>query len=150
MKIKRCPVLFHNVISAKFTGKSEDWYESAQGLRNAVIRNGLYGTGPIMYQVGETDTEAGKVDYTFYIPVSQPVVMKENEQYRFEETWLVQDSLVLRHADLDESMEESYELLRACAEANGLTLQEPFYNIYLDVFGGGVIDICAPIVGEES
>lgn len=148
MKIKRCPVMFHNVISAKFTGKADQWYESAQGLRNAVIRNGLYGTGPIMYQVGETDAGSGKVDYMFYIPVSEPVVMKESEQYGFEETWIVEDALVLRHADLDESLDESYQMLRACAEANDLTLQESFYHIYLDVFGGGVIDICAPIAKE--
>ncbi|WP_138755914.1 DUF5085 family protein [Paenibacillus sinopodophylli] len=148
MKIKRCPIMFKNVISARITTESENWYEAAQGLRNAVIRNGLYGTGPVMYQALALEPKTNKVEYNFYIPVSEPVAMEKNEQYQFEETWIVQDALVLRHADLDESIEESYELLRACAEAHQLTLQEPFYNIYLDVFGGGVIDICAPIIKE--
>jgi len=149
MKIKRCPILLNNVISAQVTAKPEDWWVSAQGLRNAIIRNDLYGTGPVMYTVGPIDPETNQVDYHFYIPVSQPVSMEENKQYEFEETWLLQDALVLRHADMDEDLEESYVLLRQCAEANELTLQEPFYNIYLDVFGGGVIDICAPIVKED-
>lgn len=146
MKIKRCPIIFNNIISAQITAKPDEWLECAQGLRNAIIRNGLYGTGPVMYQAGTVDSETNKVEYNFYIPVSEPVSMEKNEQYQFEESWVVQDSLVLRHADLDEDIEESYALLRACAEANQLTLQEPFYNIYLDVFGGGVIDICAPIL----
>lgn len=137
--------MFNNVISAKMKAKPEEWYEGAQGMRNAIVRNGLYGTGPVMFQVGEQDGQSGKAEYTFYIPVNEPVVMKENEQYHFTETWIVKDALVLRHADLDEPIERSYQLLRACAEANQLTLEEPFYNIYLDVFGDGIIDICAPI-----
>ncbi|MFD0588498.1 DUF5085 family protein [Paenibacillus sp. GCM10027627] len=149
MKIKRCPIMFNNVISAKITTQTDQWHEGAQGIRNAIIRNGLYGTGPVMYQVGDADPETNKADFTFYIPVSEPVEMKPNDEYTFEENWVIPDALILRHADLDEDIAESYALIRACAEANSLTLAEPFYNIYLDVFGGGVIDICAPIQKED-
>ncbi|RJX39129.1 DUF5085 family protein [Paenibacillus pinisoli] len=149
MKIKRCPIVLNNVISANLTTELDQWHEGIRGMRNAVIRNGLYGTGPVMYQVREVDTENGTAEFTFHIPVDRPVEMKEGSEYSFEETWVVQDALLLRHADLDDDISESYALLRACAEANQLKLEEPFYNIYLDVFGGGIIDICAPIAREE-
>jgi hypothetical protein len=58
------------------------------------------------------------------------------------------DGLIFRHADLDEPIEESYDLLRAAAQAHHITLQEPFINIYLDVYGDGIIDIYAPIIKE--
>ncbi|GKU77590.1 DUF5085 family protein [Paenibacillus sp. L3-i20] len=148
MHIRRCPIMFNNVISAKVTSPTDQWHEGVKGIRNAIIRNGLYGTGPVMYQIGNVDEQTNEAEYTFFIPVSEPIEMKENDEYSFEEKWLVQDALVYRHADLDEDIEDSYALLRACAEANELTLQEPFYNIYLDVFGGGLIDICAPILKE--
>ena len=150
MKIKRCPVMFNNVISAKMTAESNQWYEGAQGLRNAIIRNGLYGTGPVIFQTEDEASGSDKKMFTFSIPVNEPVTMEENERYHFEETLLIEDALVLRHADLDEDINESYAILLACAEANDITLQEPFYHIYLDVFGGGLIDICAPILKEDE
>jgi hypothetical protein len=39
-------------------------------------------------------------------------------------------------------------LLRAGAKALKFELEEPFYNIYLDVYGEGIIDVYSPIVKE--
>ncbi|GAE00679.1 hypothetical protein CBO05C_0369 [Clostridium botulinum B str. Osaka05] len=39
----------------------------------------------------------------------------------------------------------TYDTLRAAAGNYNLKLVEPFYNIYLDVFGDGVIDVYVPI-----
>jgi len=149
MKIRRCPIVLHNVVSAKSNMRLDEWHDGIIGIRNAVIRNELYGVGPVMYQVDQVNLEEETAEFTYYIPVNQQVVLNETNEYGFDESWQVEDALVFRHADLDDDISESYALLRACAEANELTLQEPFYNIYLDVFGGGVIDICAPIVKEE-
>lgn len=151
MKIKRTGLNFHNVISARAMCKENEWYETARDLRNAVIRNGLYGTGPVIYQIQPKDEGAEATEYIFHLPVNEPVDMKENEQYSFIEQLNYDDGLVIRHADMDEDIEDSYELLRASAEAFGLELQEPYYHIYLDVYGDeGIIDIYAPIVKETS
>ena len=149
MKIKRCPVIFNNVISTEVKCKPEEWYHAALDLRNAVIKNGLYGTGPIIYQVGQYDERKDEAEFRFYLPVNAPISMPENDKYHFDEEFLLTDGLVIRHADLDDDLEESYELLEACAGENGFVLQEPYYHIYLDVFGDGIIDIFAPII-EES
>ncbi|UFT99210.1 DUF5085 family protein [Radiobacillus kanasensis] len=148
MKIKRCPLTFHNVISATSTCKPSEWHHSAQDLRNAIIRNELYGTGPTIYQVSTNLGSQESAEYTFHVPVNEPVKIDLNETYRFTKELTFEDGLVIRHADLDEDMEESYQILRLCAEEYGLELEEPFYNIYLDVYGGGIIDIYAPIVKE--
>ncbi|MGJ7922741.1 DUF5085 family protein [Neobacillus sp. LXY-4] len=125
------------------------WYVIARELRNAVIKNGLYATGPVIYKIENVDLFENEAEYTFYLPVSEPVSMPENEQYSFVEKWSFNDALVYRHADLDEDMNLSYNILRVGAEDTGLVIQEPFYHIYLDVYGEGIIDIFAPIV-EES
>ncbi|QCJ44245.1 DUF5085 family protein [Bacillus sp. S3] len=147
MNIKRKPVVFHNVIRAAATCKSEEWFASAVELRNAVIKSGLYGTGPIIYQFAGYDPKTDMADYTFYLPVNAPIQLTENAKFQFFPEWKFSDGLVLRHADLEEDLEESYEVLRACADEFRLELQEPFYHIYLDVYGGGIIDIYAPISG---
>ncbi|AST93454.1 DUF5085 family protein [Sutcliffiella cohnii] len=152
MKIKRTSMMFNNVIKTTYRTRMDQWYEEAKTLRNAIINNGLYGTGPVIYQVeniGDSGEEIPEADYTFHVPINQPVTMEENAPFSFDELLHYEDGLLLRHADLDEDIEESYEILRACAEANNFLLKEPFYNIYLDVYGDGIIDIFAPIEKEE-
>ncbi|CAM4338942.1 DUF5085 family protein [Paenibacillus tarimensis] len=148
MKIKRKPLVFHNVISTTATCGENEWHQIAQELRNAVLQNGLYGTGPVMYQIGNVNPLSGEAEYSFHIPVNSPVSMPANNKYSFTKLLHIPDGLVFRHADLEEELDPSYELLRQTAGTSGLTLQEPFYHIYLDVYGGGMIDIFAPISGE--
>lgn len=126
MKIKRTPIIFHNVISCTKTCKIEEWHQLAKELRNSIVSSGLYGTGPIIYQVSGLNLDVGEADYSFYIPVNAPVEMEKNEDYHFTETLKFTDGLLLRHADLDEDIEESYAVLRSCAESYQLTLEEPF------------------------
>jgi len=147
LKIRRCPLLFNRVISRRLIGDMKEWYTGARELRNMVIKNGLYGTGPVFYQVSACEEE-GKMKFNIYLPVNVAVKFKDNDIYSYNEKMYFEDGLLLRHADLDEELELSYTLLRACAEDQGLKLKEPFYNIYLEVYGDGIIDIYAPIVKE--
>ena len=149
MKIKRGPIQFHNVISATFTCKHNEWHRYAREIRNDVIKSGLYGTGPVIYQVSNIHEAEQEADYTFHVPVNASVDMEENENYQFREILKYEDGLLLRHADLDEDLKDSYAHLLLSAQNYNLELQEPFYHIYLDVYGDGIIDIFAPIVKEE-
>ncbi|CAM3958546.1 DUF5085 family protein [Mesobacillus thioparans] len=148
MRIKRCPIIFNNVISTKSICKENEWPSIAKELRNAVIMNGLYGTGPIIYQVKKVTDTIGEAEYTFYLPVNEPIQMSEDDKYTYYDTFRIEDGLTFRHADLDENIEDAYELLRMAAKDNQLELTDPFYNIYLDVYGEGIIDIYAPIKKE--
>lgn len=150
MRIRRCPIVFHNVISASAICGPNEWHQTVKDLRNAILVNGLYGTGPVIFQAAKQNKSDTEAEYQFYIPVNRPILMPDNEQYSYTELWKYEDGLVLRHADLEDDIEESYEVLRACAEANQVQLQEPFYNIYLDVYGDGIIDIFAPIIKGDS
>lgn len=146
MKIKRTSVTFHNVLSTSAFCKKRDWHLIARDLRNAVIKNGLYGTGPVIYQMVQSADAEDEARYTFYLPVNAVIEMPDNEKYQFHEKWGFEDGLSFRHCDLDENLEDSYEMMKDAAEANDLQLEEHFYNIHLDVYGGGIIDIFAPIV----
>lgn len=148
MKIKRCPLVFNNVISASINCKANEWYEFATEFRNRIIRSGLYVTGPVIYKCANFNNIDDEVEFTFYLPVNEPINMAENDTFKFYKLWKFEDGLAIRHADLDEDIEEDNKILKACAIANECKLEEPFYNIYLDVYGGGIIDIYAPIVKE--
>jgi len=148
MKIKRSPIKFNNVLSYTSVCKITEWHHAASQLRNSVIKNGLYGTGPIIFQVSQLNETAQEAEYTFHMPVNAPVKLSDDSPFHFTEQMSFDDGLLVRHADLDESMDESYGLLYACAKSNDVVLQEPFFNIYLDVYGDGIIDVYAPIKKE--
>ena len=148
--MKRTSLVFHNVLQAKNRKcKADEWDLYARELRNAVIRNELYATGPVFYQVSNFNEDTMEGDYSFYVPVNVPINMPENDQYHFFETFEYKDGLLYRFTDFDEDIEVAYEFMKAAAEELNLTLKEPFYNIYLDVYGEGIIDIYAPIIGGE-
>lgn len=150
MKIKRAPIVFHHVLSTTSRCKTDEWHLLARDFRNAIIKNNLYSTGPIIYQVSNFDQSENEADYTFFTSVNMELEIDGNDKYQFFKKWTFDDGLSLRHADMDEEMEDSYDLLREAAKNYNLTLAEPFYNIFLDVYGEGMIDIYAPILKENS
>ncbi|WP_186580194.1 DUF5085 family protein [Aquibacillus kalidii] len=145
MNVKRAPVIFHNVISTTAICHVSEWHLLASDLRNAVISNGLYGTGPILYQIKDLNKENQKAEYTFYLPINQPIDMPENDKFRFIKKLEFKDGLVSRHAYLDEPLDFTYGLLGETAKLMDVNLQEPYFHIYLDVYGDGIIDVYAPI-----
>lgn len=149
MRIRRSPIIFHNVISTKATCSNQEWPQVARDLRNVVLKNGLYGTGPVMYEV-ELAEDQENLDYTFYIPINEKIELNTNDKYYFTEKLEFEDGLVVRHADMEEPLESSYDIIKMTAEAMKLKLRDNFLNIHLDVYGGSIIDIYAPIIGDET
>lgn len=146
MKIKRSPLIFHNVLCIKVTCKINEWGNYAREFRNSIIENGIYATGPVIYTIENIDKEDNSATFSIYIPVNTDIVLEPNNKYTFIKELKFEDGLTLRHADLDDDIETvTYDTLRAAAGNYNLKLVEPFYNIYLDVFGDGIIDVYAPI-----
>lgn len=148
MKIKRKPMSFHNVLSISQTVKTGKWYGLALALREYMIKNELYPTGPVFYQTVARDEETTL--YTVYMPLQAPAELEEGSSFEFLAELSFEEGLLFRHPDIDESIELSYRVLETCAKVNKLHLQPPFFNLYLDVYGDGVIDIYAPIKKGET
>ncbi len=138
MKIERRPMMFLNILSKQACGEPNEWPLHARELRNGIIKSNLYPTGPVMFQVGTTD-------YSIHVPVNEGIDVEGLEGYSFKDVIFYEDGFLFRHTDSEESLEETYEMLRMCAEEYGVKLKEPFYNIYIPIYGEAVIDIYAPI-----
>ena len=150
MNIKRLPIAFQNVIGLKATCQQDSWYEYAQSIRNNVVLNNLYATGPISFQVEESSHQSEDMTFTFFQPVNDRVKVKSNDEFFFKEELFFEDGLLIRHADLNDDIEEIYMILEMAAKELGVQLQKPYLHIYLNVYGEGIIDIYAPIVGMND
>lgn len=113
-------------------------------MHDFLVENELYATGPTLFTAVET-TEKDVFDYNVYLPLNTVVTLPENSVFSFMETFHIMDGLMMRHCDVEDPLEPSNYLLKACADQNHLQLDEPFINIFLDVYGDGVIEIFAPI-----
>ncbi|MGR7945720.1 DUF5085 family protein [Paenibacillus sp. M.A.Huq-81] len=136
-----------NILSLEVQCLTTEWPLYARELRNSVLKNNLYPTGPFMFQAsidGETSI------YTFHVPINEEVDVEGLNGFSFHPNLVYEDGLLFRHSDSEESLEESYELLRMAATENGVILEEPFFNIHIPAYGEPVIDIYAPIRKEES
>jgi hypothetical protein len=153
MKIKQKKMVFHNVISLKGTAKQNEWFKIAIELRNFIIQNGLYVNAPIFYQCVEGDNEAAKEsglnEYTIYMPLNRKIEISGDVPVSFHEEITIEEALVFRQADINTSVKKAYLLLEACASDQGYSLKQPFYHVYLDVFGEGMLDIIAPIERKQ-
>jgi len=146
MKIKRLPVVFHNILKMSDICKENQWQTMALAMRNLVIQNGLYTNAPAFYQIAEIEGDADHKEYTVYVPINKPVEIDDELPMEFIPELKFDDALMFRVADPDTLMEEAYFMLDACASEQGYGLVRPFYHVSYDVFGETMTDVIAPII----
>ena len=117
-------------------------------LRQAVIEKGLYPTGPIVYQ--QEQLKDGKWEYTLYVSVNAPVKIEQEGEIIFIPKLKVEHGLCMRHMSMDDDVMKDYIILEMCAEKNHMKLVKPYYQICMNVYGETIIDVFAPICGEEK
>jgi hypothetical protein len=150
MKIKRKPVVFHNVISLSAIGEIDSWEHVVQDMRAIIFANDLYAVAPPMFRYIQEDDSAEKI-LTVFLSLNAPIEPEENSPMLFMEEMKFDDAFVFRLGDVDEkNINETSLLIEACAFEFKVELERPFYYVALDVYGDKMLDIIAPIVGEKS
>jgi hypothetical protein len=144
MKIKRKPVVFHNLLSMKRVCGKDELLDIAMALKELILTKGLYINAPVFYTSQSIDKD--KYEYTVYVPINAEVEVSDEIPVTFIKEFEILDALVFRLADPNPLMEaEAYMLLDAAAESQKMELVRPFYHIMLNVFDDTMIDIVAPI-----
>jgi len=149
MRIKRQPVVFHNVLSMTDRCGPGEWGTMELLLRSIAAQNGLYPTAPTFYRYAGGGAEGGLPEFTVHLPLGGPVQVGEGVPAEFLPEVAIGDALVYRVADAEDdgAVREAEELLGLCAAQEGLELERPFYYVCLDVYGEAMVDVVAPVKG---
>lgn len=147
MGIIRGKLEFQNVVIMRTRTTYGEWQEKAMQFRAFLVKNDIFITGPIMVRWDNMDEETREADLHLYLPTYQKLQIEENDIFSYQETFLIEDGLKIRHSDINDDLSATKALLEVMAEKAELKLQKPYYYIYLPVFQEYVIDIYAP-VGE--
>lgn len=145
MKVKIKKIVFSNVICLTEICKKNDWQRLAAEMRNLVIQNDLYSTAPLFFSFKELNENLEQVETSIYLPVNETVEFEDSMPLKFYPEIFIDEALVFRIADLDSPIEEAYAILEVCAEQKNFEIQKPFYHVYLNVYGEGMMDVIAPI-----
>lgn len=150
MAVVRGKLEFQNVVGMHSRCTYGEWQENAMMLRAFLIKNDIFITGPVIVCWDNVDEETKEADVTIYLPTYQKLRMEENTSFFFQETFLLEDGLKIRHADVSDEVTGTEALLEVMAKKADLVLEKPYYYIYLPVFQEYVIDIYAPIKEGEK
>lgn len=149
MIVKRGRFEFNNVIGLKVNSNAKDWIKHMAILKAAIVANDVCSTGPIIIQ-GNLNQEVSEANEAIlYAPIHREVeLVGDNKDFFFSKRLVVEDTLKVRHTELEDDIDATEKFLELIAAKNKLRLKKPYYYVYLPVYQDYVIDIWAEIEKE--
>ncbi len=139
MNIKRKPLEFHNVVKRNISNEHYEFEELAK-VRLNLMQKGVFINGPLIIE--------GKWDGGFtnlLVPTSGEIEFVEHTDFSFEKTLRCDDGIYYRNG-ADNFNEEAMQVFmhKVAADLN-VELEDYYYCVVLNVYGGALYDIYAPI-----
>lgn len=148
MGIEMCSLVFENVLTYEVEQKKADWQESIYMLEDFTLNKDVYRNGPLCFSFEQSPTDEKSGRFTYYLPISSPVVLSNEEDFSFQDILVLERALILRQADQEMDFYAAYEKIKSYANARGIKLAEIYYCVLLEVYGDYIIDLYVPVVGQ--
>lgn len=148
MGIEMCSLVFENVLTYEVEQKKADWQESIYMLEDFTLNKDVYRNGPLCFSFEQSPTDEKSGRFTYYLPISSPVVLSNEEDFSFQDILVLERALILRQADQELDFYAAYEKIKSYASARGIKLAETYYCVLLEVYGDYIIDLYVPVVGQ--
>ncbi|MFJ7970338.1 DUF5085 family protein [Psychrobacillus sp. NPDC096389] len=148
MGIEMCSLVFENVLTYEVEQKKADWQESIYMLEDFTLNKDVYRNGPLCFSFEQSPTDEKSGRFTYYLPISSPVVLSNEEDFSFQDILVLERALILRQADQEMDFYAAYEKIKSYASARGIKLAETYYCVLLEVYGDYIIDLYVPVVGQ--
>src|SRR5690625_4893122 len=112
VKIENRSLIFDNLLVYETRQLREDWQEGFFLMEDFTLLEGIYKNGPVFFSVAPEKGEDKFGHFTYYLPISEPVRLSDETDFRFSGKLYIEDALVLRQADeaVDRSEEHTSEL----------------------------------------
>lgn len=149
MRAKRGRFEFNNVIGYKVNCSVKEWVKHIAVFKAAIIANDVCTTGPIIVHGNFSKNNDETSDVIIYAPIHREVEMLgENKDFFFTKSLVIEDTIKVRHTDLEDDVEATEKFLELVAAKNEVKLKKPYYYVYLPVYQEYVIDIWAEVEKE--
>ncbi|GAE94515.1 hypothetical protein JCM21714_3677 [Gracilibacillus boraciitolerans JCM 21714] len=148
MKIENRSLIFENVITYQTTQLRKDWQEGFYKMEEIMLAEGIYQSGPTFFSVEPERGEAKYGDFTYYLPINNPVQFTEESEFGFKERFHISEAFVLRQADEAKDFHVALEKIQQHAEEKDIAIEDTFYCVLLEVFDDYMINLYVPLKTE--
>ncbi|SER67355.1 DUF5085 family protein [Psychrobacillus sp. OK032] len=148
MGIEMASLVFENVLTYEVEQKKADWQDSIYMLEDFTLNKDVYRNGPISFSFVESSTDEKSGRFTYYLPISSPVVLSDEGDFSFKEVFVLERALLMRQADQELDFYAAYEKVKSYANARGIKLDDTYYCVLLEVYGDYIIDLYVPVIGQ--
>ncbi len=142
MNIKRQPLEFQNVIS-KATEDVDLAIKSLSDIQLSLMKQDVYATGP-MFVKCRWDGSVERLE----VPTNSQEETVKNTEFEYQKLLRYEDGLFYRDGNDNPEVASLDIVLHNVAADLKVELEDYVYCILLNVYGGKLYDIYAPIKGE--
>lgn len=148
MGIGMYSLVFDNVLTYEVEQKKEDWQNGIYEIEEFVLNKDVYKNGPVLFSFEQNRTDEKFGRFTYYLPISSPVVLSDETDFKFQESFVLDRAFLLRQADQEIDFYAAYEKVKSYARANQIEVEDTYYCVLLEVYGEYIIDLYVPIKGQ--
>lgn len=140
-----CSLVLENVLTYEVEQKKVEWQDSIYLLEDFTLNKDVYKNGPLAFSFEQSQEDEKSGRFTYYQPISSPVVLSDETDFAFQETLILERALLLRQADQEMDFYVAYDKIKSYARAHQIELDDTYYCVLLDVYGEYIIDLYVPI-----
>ncbi|WP_010532272.1 DUF5085 family protein [Lentibacillus jeotgali] len=145
MQIEVRSLIFENLLIYKTKQLREDWQMGFFMMEDFTLAEGIYKNGPTFFSVAPEKGENKFGNFTYYLPISEPVILSDETDFQFQERFHIEEALVLRQANETNDFHTAYKEVKKYANENNMLIADTFYCVLLDVFDEYIIDLYVPL-----
>lgn len=141
---------FNSLIVYRKHNLKENWQEGLFDLEEIELNQEVYKNGPVFFSCTDDEHDASIGLFTYYLPINEPVAVREDAEFQYEERIQIDQALTFRQADREANFKAAYEKVKKYAEKENISLSETYYCVMLDVFGEIIIDLYVPLAERSD
>lgn len=143
MRLEKMPLIMPNVVTQTMDLTEDTIDFGFDKMRSIEFEENIYNVAAIIFKLSELDKGNSRRKIEFYMPISE---IPDNFSYETIKVFEVDNTIVLRQADLEDSLEDARRKIENYAlEKYNSELCDEMYCVNYDIYNETLIDVYIPM-----
>ncbi|MGX7263796.1 hypothetical protein [Enterococcus crotali] len=143
MRLEKMPLIMPNVVRQSMNLSKTDFDKGFEKMHSIEAQENVYNIDIMIFKLSESDKDNTVRNIEFYMPISE---IPENFPYETIKVFEIDNTIVLRQADLEDNLEEARRKIADYAlEEYNSELCDEMYCVNYDIYNETLIDVYIPM-----
>jgi hypothetical protein len=144
MRLEKMPLIMPNVVKLSMELTEDSIDSGFDKMRNIEFQENVYNVAAVIFKLSELDKDKSVRKVEFYMPISE---IPENFPYETIKVFEINNTIVLRQADLEDNLEEARKKIANYAlKKYNCELSDEMYCVNYDIYNETLIDVYIPMI----